>query len=156
MNTLLPGLQRESVMARGLIALGMVGAVWAASALGSQAHARGDVYWSIGVNGPGVSIGASNAPAVVYQPPTYYYPPQPVVVRPPPTYYYPPQQVVVRPPPVYYHPPAVVYAPPVVVAPPRPVVISGYGYWNDRPHRGYRDGHHHGHRHHRHRDRDDD
>jgi hypothetical protein len=148
MNTLSTGMQRTSVWARGLAALGLVAGAWALSTAGTQAHARGDVYWSVGVNGPGVSIGASNAPVVVHQPPVYYQPP---------AYYYQPRPVVVQPAPVYYHrPPAVVYGPPVVYAP-RPVVISGQGYWRERPGRWDDDrrGHRHGHRHDRDWDDDD-
>ena len=143
MNTLSPSLQRTSVWARGLAAVSLVAGAWALSTAASQAHAR-DVYWSVGVNGPGVSIGASNAPVVVHQPPVYYQPP---------AYYYSPPPVVVQPAPVYYHrPPAVVYGPPVVYAPPRPVVIGGYGHWRDRPgrwddDRGRGHGHWHGHGH---------
>ncbi len=126
MNTLSPSLHRTSAWARGLAAVSLVAGAWALSTAASQAHAR-DVYWSVGVNSPGVSIGASNAP------------------------------VVVQPAPVYYHrPPAVVYGPPVVYAPPRPVVIGGHwrdrpGRWDDRGHghghwhdrgRGHGRGHH--------------
>ena len=129
MNTLSPSLQRTSVWARGLAAVSLVAGAWALSTAASQAHAR-DVYWSVGVNSPGVSIGASNAPVVVHQPPAYYYAP-PVVVQPAPVY--------------YHRPPAVVYGPPVVYAPPRPVVIGGH--WRDRPGRWDDRGHGHGHGH---------
>jgi hypothetical protein len=78
----------------------------AAGMLGAAATASAGVSWSVGVNVPGVYIGAA-APV--------YYPPAPV--------YYPPA-------PVYYAPPPVVYAPPVVVRP--PVRYYGYG----RPYRG--------------------
>ena len=151
MNTLSPSLQRTSAWARGLAAVSLVAGAWALSTAASQAHAR-DVYWSVGVNGPGVSIGASNAPVVVHQPPVYYQPP---------AYYYAPPPVVVQPAPVYYQrPPAVVYGPPVVYAPPRPVVIGGH--WRDRPGRWDDRGHGHGHWHDRgrghgrghHKDRD--
>ena len=146
MNTLTSSLQRTSVWARGLAVVGLVAGTWALSA--GAAHARGDVTWSVGVNGPGVTIGASNAPAVVYQPPAYYYEPRPVVVQPAPVYY--------QRPPVIYSPP-VVYAPPVVIGP-RPIVYGGRGpgYWDD--HRGRGHGHWRGDRHgHRHdRDWDDD
>lgn len=135
MNTLSTSLQRTSVWARGLAALGLVAGAWALTAIGSQAHARSDVYWSVGVSGPGVTIGASNAPVVVHQPPVYYQPP---------AYYYAPAPVVVQPAPVYYHRPRpVVVTPPVVYAP-RPVVIGGPGYWRERPGRWNHD---HGHRH---------
>lgn len=54
-----------------------VGAALALSAAG--AAQAGDVYWSIGVHQPGVHVGVSNAPRVVYGPP-------PVVVYAPPVY----------------------------------------------------------------------
>lgn len=144
MNTLSPSLRRTLAWARGLAAVSLVAGAWALSTAASQAHAR-DVYWSVGVNSPGVSIGASNAPVVVHQPPAYYYAP-PVVVQPAPVY--------------YHRPPAVVYGPPVVYAPPRPVVIGGH--WRDRPGRWDDRGHGHGHWHDRgrghgrghHKDRD--
>jgi hypothetical protein len=144
MNTLTPSLQRTSAWTRGLAAVALVAGAWALSTGWSQAHARGDVYWSVGVNGPGVTIGASNAPAVVYQPPAYYYEPRPVVVQPAPVYY--------QRPPVIYGPP-VVYAPPVVIGP-RPIVYGGRGpgYWDD--HRGRGHGHWRGDRHGHRGDRD--
>jgi hypothetical protein len=145
MNTLSPSLQRSPAWVRGLAAVGLVAGAWALSTAASEAQAR-DVYWSVGVNGPGVSIGASNAPVVVQQPPAYYYAPPPVVVQPAPVY--------------HTRPPVVVYGPPVVYAPPRPVVIGGYGSWRERPGRwddrgrGHWHGHGrgHGHGHHRYRD----
>ena len=144
MNTLTSSLQRTSVWARSLAVVSLVAGAWALSA--GAAHARGDVYWSVGVNGPGVTIGASNAPAVVYQPPGYYYEPRPVVVQPAPVYY--------QRPPVIYGPP-VIYAPPAVIGP-RPIVFGGRGpgYWDgDRGHGHWR-GDRHGHR--NDRDWDDD
>ena len=106
MTTLLPSISRTSPLARGLALVSLAAGAWALSAGMSQAHAR-DVYWSVGVNGPGVTIGASNAPVVVHQPPSYYYP-QPVVVHQPPHYYRPRPVVVHQPPPYYYAPPVVV------------------------------------------------
>lgn len=133
MNTLRTGVQRTPVWFRGLAALSLVAGAWALST--SQAHARDNVYWSVGVSGPGVVIGASNAPVVVHRPPTYYYEQRPVVVAPPT---------------VYLPAPPVVYAPPVVIGP-RPIVYEGRPHW-----RGDR-GLHRGHRHHDHRrDWDDD
>ncbi|MDM0046490.1 hypothetical protein QTH91_18510 [Variovorax dokdonensis] len=96
-----------------------------AGALGAATTASAGVSWSVGVNVPGVYIGAA-APV--------YYPPAPV--------YYPPA-------PVYYGPPPVVYAPPVVVRPAggyygygRPYYRAGYarGYYRGA-HGGYRGGH---------------
>jgi hypothetical protein len=146
MNTLTHRLEGASHRARGLAMLALVAGAWALTVAASSAHARGDVYWSVGVNGPGVTIGASNAPVVVASPPGYYYDPRPVVVHPAPVY--------VQRPPVVYAPP-VVYGPPVVYAP-RPVVIGGRGYWDDDRGRGYWRGHRHGHGHRHDRDWDDD
>ena len=41
--------------------------MWALSAGAAQARDGRDVYWSIGVNQPGVSVGMSNVPLVVCQ-----------------------------------------------------------------------------------------
>jgi hypothetical protein len=83
----------RTLAATGLIALGTVG---------SAAHARSDVFWSVGVQAaPGVSIGVGNAAPV-------YAAPQPVYVAPAPVYVAPPPVVV--PAPVYYgYGPAPVY-----------------------------------------------
>ena len=70
MTTLLPSLSRTSPLARSLALVSLAAGAWALTAGMSQAHAR-DVFWSVGVNGPGVTIGASNAPVVVHQPPSY-------------------------------------------------------------------------------------
>ncbi|AVS62599.1 hypothetical protein C8241_13660 [Paracidovorax avenae] len=92
-------------------------------AASGAAQAR-DVYWSIGVNSPGVSVGVGAGPGVIYSPPVTY-------VAPPPVYYSPPAPVYYAPPPVAYMPPPrpVYYAPP-----PPPVVYGGYGYYNRPPH----------------------
>ncbi|MDR7094647.1 hypothetical protein [Hydrogenophaga laconesensis] len=110
---------RTSAVARGLSIAAIAAGAWALSAMGSQAHARSDVHWSIGVNVPGVVVGASSAPPV-------YYAPAPVYYGPPPVYY--------APRPIYYSPPPVYYAP-------RPVYRSG---WGPAPRW---EGHRHGHRH---------
>ena len=94
----------------------MQGLVWVGTlvigALGfaGSAQARDNVYWSLGVGGPGVAVGVGNVPPVVYAPPPVYVAPQPVYVRPrpvymapPPAYYAPP--VVYRPAPQYYYGP---------------------------------------------------
>lgn len=124
---------RTSGWARGLTIATLAAGAWALSAVGSQAHARGDVQWSVGVNTPGVAVGVSNGPS--------YYGPPPVYYAPPPAYY--------APRPVYYGPPPVYYAP-------RPIYRSYWGHgprWDDRRHgHGHRN---HGGRHDRH-DRDDD
>jgi hypothetical protein len=118
---------RTSALARGLTLATLAAGAWALSAMGSQAHARSDVHWSIGVNSPGVVVGVSNAPPVYYAPPPVYY-------GPPPVYY--------APRPIYYGPPPVYYAP-------RPVYRSG---WGPAPRW---DGHRHGHRWHDRGDRYD-
>lgn len=122
--------------AAGWAALAAV--AWGLSA--GQAQARGghdDVYWSIGVNSPGVSVGVSNAPPVVVHPrPVVIHQPAPVVVHQP--YAYAPYP----------------YVRPVVVHP-RPIVYGGYGpRWDDRHERRHWK---HKHKHHRHdHDRWDD
>ncbi len=114
--------------ARGLAVLALAAGAWA---LSGTAQARDNIHWSIGINSPGVSVGVSNAPAVVYGYPSYGYP-------------------------VYYEPrPVVVYPRPVVVHP-RPVVVHSYGYpvyrhpghshWKGHGHRKHGHGHHRGHR----------
>ena len=87
------------------------------------AHARDNVYWSVGVDAaPGVSVGVSNA--------------RPVMVAPAP--------VVVAPQPVYVQRPVVVSQPVVVVEEPVHVRPGKHK---------HRHGHGHGHhRHHRHHD----
>lgn len=114
---------RTSGLIRGLTVVTLAAGAWALSVVGSQAHARDSVHWSIGVNTPGVAVGVSNAPPVYYGPPPVYYQPRPI--------YYAPR-------PIYYGPPPVYYAP-------RPVYRSG---WGPAP-RWERDRHDHwrGHRH---------
>ncbi|MBA4262998.1 MAG: hypothetical protein C0443_13510 [Comamonadaceae bacterium] len=101
-------LSRSSAWARGLTLATLAAGAWALSA--GQVHARdgNDVYWSIGVHQPGVSVGVSNAPpprpviihqsapVIIHQPYPYL---QPVVVHQPYPYVRP---VVVHPRPVYY------------------------------------------------------
>lgn len=110
---------RTSGLARSLTIVTLAAGAWALSSMGSVAHARGDVQWSIGVNTPGVVVGVSNAPPVYYGPPQVYY----------------------GPPPVYYQPRPIYYAPPPVYYAPRPVYRSG---WGPAPRW---EGHRHGHRH---------
>jgi hypothetical protein len=118
-----------------------------------QAQARDDVYWSIGVQSPGVAVGVSNAP------------PPPVVVHPAYPVYTPhtayPAYPVYQPRPVYQRP-IVVQPAPVVVHPypyghVRPVVVErpwrGHGpRWDDHGHGRHKGGHKGGHEHHRHGD----
>lgn len=119
---------------RVLGAVAVVALAWAASVAGSNAHARGDaqakdLYFSVGVTSPGMSIGVGNLP------------PPPVIYAPPP--------------PVYYRPPQVTYVPaPVVVQRPPVVVYEPYPEW--RPPRRGLDNHRHHHHHHDNRRWDDD
>lgn len=104
--------QRSSGWARSLALVSLAAGVWALSAGAAQARGDNDVYWSVGVHQPGVSVGVSNAPPVVYRPR--------------------PQVVVVERPVVYQRP--VLYQRPVVVyethayAYGRPVVYRERGY----------------------------
>lgn len=103
MNKMLQRLLATSLLAAG--ALGTAGV----------AQAR-DVYWSVGVGAPGVSVGVGNAPPVYYGPPPVYVQPAPVYVRPRPVYaprpvYYGPPPVVYQPAPVYYYGPPGHYKP---------------------------------------------
>jgi hypothetical protein len=69
-----------------------------ALAAASSAHARSDVYFSIGLNAPFGYV----QPAPVYvQPQPVYVQPQPVYVQPQPVYVQP-RTVYVQPEPVYY------------------------------------------------------
>ena len=77
--------QRSSGWARGLALVSLAAGAWGLSA--GAAHARGgnDVYWSIGVSQPGVSVGVSNAPPprVVYREPVVVYQEPRVIYREP-------------------------------------------------------------------------
>ena len=83
-----------------------------------------DVYWSVGIHQPGVSVGVSNAP------------PAPVVVYPAPRVIYSPPQVV-------YSTPRVVYGPAPVVIYPQPVYRAGWAPPGHRKH-WHKHGRHHG------------
>jgi hypothetical protein len=99
--------QRSSGWARSLAWVSLAAGVWALSAGAAQARDGRDVYWSIGVNQPGVSVGVSNAPLVVYR-----QQPQVVVVERPVIYARP---VVVQRPVVVYETRPYVYERPAVV-----------------------------------------
>jgi hypothetical protein len=123
----------EAIRSRGRLlakCLGTACAGFVLAVAGQAAHARGDVYWSVGVNSPGVALGVSNAPPVVVAAAPMYYAPAPVYVAPAPRYY--------GPRPIYVTPGAHYYGPPRGMGP-RP------GRYFDGPPRGY--GHKHGHKH---------
>lgn len=75
--------------------------VLAALSFAGSAHARDNVYWSVGVGAPGVALNVGNGGPVFVQS-------QPVYVQSAPVYYQPPP-VYVRPAPVYYQPQPVYY-----------------------------------------------
>lgn len=139
---------RSSAWARGLMVAALATGAWALSAGTAQARGGDDVYWSIGVNSPGVAVGVSNAPPVVHQSyPSYtpypVYQPRPVYQRP----------IVIQHAPVVVHQPYPYrYVQPVVVSPP-PHYRPGRGHkhhWKDRHGRGHDPHDRHG------RDWDDD
>jgi hypothetical protein len=140
--------QRSSGWARSFAWVSLAAGMWALSAGTAQAQGGNGVYWSIGVTQPGVSVGLSNAPPVVYQ-----QRPQVVVVERPVIYERP--VVIQRPVVVVQQRPVVVYQDrPYVVA--QPVVVyreRGYRRVDDR--RGYKRDKWHK-RQDRHRDRWDD
>ena len=73
-----------------------------AGALAGTAHARDNVYWSVGIEAaPGVSVGVGNTRPVVVAPAPVYVAPQPVYVAPQPVVVYP-RGYYVQPAPVYY------------------------------------------------------
>lgn len=115
MDTVTFNTTAKSRSARAL-RLGLATAVVTAFTLGAgAAQARGDdVYWSVGVSSPGVSVGVSNAP-----------PPRAVVVQPQPVVIHHPAPVVIHQPYPYVRP---------VVVHPRPVVYHGWDHRHDRRH----------------------
>lgn len=134
-------------LARGLMMAALAAGAWALSVSASNAHA-GDVYWSVGVQSPGVVLGVSNAPP----PPVYVQRQRPVYVQPAPVVVYPGyrhvQPVVVAPAPVYYR-----GAPQYVVVEQwaAPIGRRDGRYWREGKRRGH--GHKgHGHRRHDHDD----
>jgi len=105
-------LMKRFISTKSLAAAGLVlGALGVASA----AHARSDVYFSVGVHAPGVYA----HPAPVYvQPAPVYVQPRPVYVEPRPVYV-PPAPVYVQPRPAY--------VPPEPVYEAAPSYYGGYG-----------------------------
>lgn len=143
----------KPVWLRGMMAASLVAGAWALSVAMSPAQARDNVYWSIGVDSPGVQLGISNAPPVYVQRPLpVYVQPVPVVVYPGygPGYghgsrYERPRYVV---PAQVYHqrPPRVVYVQPYGAPIGRDFdhrghrhEDRGYGRGHDRGHNRYRD-----------------
>lgn len=97
-----PAARMAALATLGLAALAGAGA----------AQAGSNVYWSVGVAGPGIQVGVASAPPIVAAAPVFVQP-APVWVRPAP--------VMVQPAPVWVQPaPVVVRGPRVVV--PAPVV----------------------------------
>jgi hypothetical protein len=94
--------QRSSVWARGLALVSLAAGAWALSAGAAHARSGSDVYWSIGINQPGVSVGVSNAPPVIYREPRVVYREPVVVYREPVVVYREPRVVYQRPAPVVY------------------------------------------------------
>ena len=74
-------------------------------AAGSAAHARSDVFFSIGINAP---VGYVQPAPVYVEPAPVYVQPRPVYVQPRPVYVQP-QPVYVQPRPVYVQPQPVYY-----------------------------------------------
>jgi hypothetical protein len=121
---------RHTTWLRGLALTGVVAGAWALTS--GHAQARDDVYWSIGVQSPGVVIGVSNAPPVVVHQAYPIYQPRPVVIQHVPV-------VVHQPYPYGYG-----YVRPIAVAP-APSYHPGRGYgprWDDRGHKGRHKGQH--------------
>lgn len=85
------------------VALAGATAALALAAMGfaGSAQARDNVYWSVGVGSPGVSLNVGNGFPVYAAPQPVYIEPQPVYVQPAPVYYQP-QPVYYQPQPVYY------------------------------------------------------
>lgn len=117
---------------KNYVRMALAGAAVALAGFTGTAQAR-DVYWSVGINSPGVSVGvAPSAPYYSYGQPVYVAPPPPVYVQPRGIYY--------APPPAYVAPRPIYYAPPAYYGPPRPAFYGGGG-WRG----GYRGQPHYGH-----------
>lgn len=97
---------KTAIKSNRTIILASASAALAVVAMGfaGAAQARDNVYWSVGVGSPGVSLNVGNAQPVYVQP-------QPVYVQPAPVYYQP-RPVYVRPAPVYFAPQPVYYGNP--------------------------------------------
>lgn len=101
---------KTAIKSNRTVILASASAALAVAAMGfaGAAQARDDVYWSVGVGSPGVSVNVGNAQPVYSQPAPVYYQPAPVYVQPAPVYYQP-RPVYVRPAPVYFAPQPVYY-----------------------------------------------
>lgn len=121
---------KTAIKTNRTVAMAGAAAALAVAALGfaGAAQARDDVYWSVGVGSPGVSVNVGNAYPVYTQPAPVYVQPAPVYVRPAP--------VFVQPRPYYYGPPQVVYV--------QPGNRHGWHKRHDRDGDGYRDGYGYG------------
>lgn len=104
---------KTAIKSNRTIILASASAALAVVAMGfaGAAQARDDVYWSVGVGSPGVSVNVGNAQPVYSQPAPVYYQQAPVYVQPAPVYYQP-RPVFVRPAPVYLAPQPVYYGNP--------------------------------------------
>lgn len=94
-------IKNRSVLAK----LAVAGVTLALVAGAGVAQAR-DVYWSVGVNSPGIAVGVANGFPMYAAPAPVYYAPPPVYMPPPRPVYYAPAR------PVYYAPPVYMGAPP--------------------------------------------
>lgn len=94
---------KTAIMVNRSVVVAGATAVLAVAALSfaGSAQARDDVFWSVGMGAPGVSLNVGNAGPVYIQA-------QPVYVQPEPIYYQP-RPVFVRPAPVYVQPQPVYY-----------------------------------------------
>ena len=120
---------RSVVLAGATAALAL-----AAMGFAGAAQARDNVYWSVGVGSPGVSVNVGNGFPVYAEPQPVYIQPQPVYVQPAPVYYQP-RPVFVEPAPVYMEPQPVYYGRPYgwrarhggyYMQAPRPMYGQGY------------------------------
>src|SRR5450830_840338 len=102
MKTAIMPTHRTVFVAGATVALAL-----AAMSFAGSARARDNVFWSVGVGAPGVSLNVGNAGVYMQAQPVYvqpapvYYQPSPLYVSPEPVYYQP-SPVYYQPQPVYY------------------------------------------------------
>lgn len=106
-----------------------VAAIGVAGLAATGAAQAGNVFWSVGINLPAVTVVGGNAP-VYYPAPAVVYAPPPVVYAPAPVVYAPPPQVVYRPAPVIYQPAPVVVHQPYRQHAKHPQWKQGHRDWN--------------------------